>query len=209
VVPSLVVWRDIKHSSTPTPNRRRLPWRDPNLWLQLLAVLLLAVGLAQPSVGTGSVSRWIVLLDASLTMSATDVQPTRFHAVLGRIADRWGRHPSGERVSLLFVGPRARLIAEDWPAGPELGSLLHDIEPTAGRADWLGAASYAASLAADEPAARVVVGTDAFGAAPALAALAEAGFPPDSIQMIRVGAGLVNAGVDEVVAEARPDRPST
>lgn len=73
VVASLVVWRRLQAESAPTPSRRSFPWRDPLLWLQLVAAALLVLALARPVVGDGAASRWVVLVDASLPMSAADV----------------------------------------------------------------------------------------------------------------------------------------
>ncbi len=205
VVPSLVVWRRVQADSAATPSRRSFPWRDPLLWLQLLAAALLVTALARPVVGGGAAARWVVLVDASLSMSATDVEPSRFDAALREVARRWGARASSGRVSLVAVGPSARVVAADWPAGTGLRPALDGLEVSAAPADWRGAAARAASLAADG--ARVAVVTDEYGRGPALAALEDAGVAAGDVRVVSVGGGLANVGVGQVRAEPRGSRP--
>lgn len=57
---------------------RRLPLRDPLLLLQLLAALALTLLLAGPTLARSTHVHDIVVLDALIGMSATDVAPDRF-----------------------------------------------------------------------------------------------------------------------------------
>ncbi|HEX7040942.1 MAG TPA: VWA domain-containing protein [Trueperaceae bacterium] len=205
VVASLVVWRRLQAESAPTPSRRSFPWRDPLLWLQLVAAALLVLALARPVVGDGAASRWVVLVDASLPMSAADVEPSRFDAALRAVGERWGGPASSGRVSLVSVGPSARVVAADWPAGPGLRRSLAELRVSAGPADWQGAAARAASLAAEG--ARVAVVTDEYGREAALAALGSAGVPASEVRVLSVGGGLANVGVGDVKVEPRGERP--
>src|SRR5690606_15160277 len=123
----------------------------------------LILALARPAVGGAAGAHWIVLIDASLSMNAVDVEPNRFEAARELVAERWAAGTSSGRVSVIEVGPHARVVAADWPAGPTLGPLLDDLEVSAGRADWAGAAVRAAGLAARDGATRLAVVTDAFG----------------------------------------------
>src|SRR5690606_12412537 len=194
-------------AGTTTPSRRSLPWRDPLLWLQLLAATLLIFALARPLLGNNATDKWVVLLDASLSMNATDVEPDRFHAALGVIEERWGERGSSGRVSLISAGPGARLLASGWPAGPELGRLLESLVPSAGEADWAGAAARAASLVARAQTTRVAVVTDAFGSPAAQTALADAGIDTAAVETVILGSSLANVGVAGVRAELRGDSP--
>ncbi len=206
VVPSLVVWRMVQTSTAPVASKRSFPWREPLLWLQLLAVALLVVALARPVVGGAPDTHWIVLVDASLAMTSTDVEPSRFDAARRTVSETWGGRAAQGRVSLVSVGPVARLLADGWPAGPGLDDALAGVYPSAGPADWQGAAARAASLDRGER-SRVVVVTDAFGAANALAALEAAAFAPSEVDFVSVGTALINVGVGDVAAEPRGDRP--
>jgi len=203
IVPSLVVWRTVPVGSAVSPSRRSLPWRDPLLWLQLLAVAVLTLALARPEIG-GAPPRWVVVVDASLSMTATDPEPDRLAAAAGVVMERWGARGAVGSVSLVSAGPRARLLAADRPAGPGLAGALIDLEAAAGPADWLGAAVRAAELAA--AGGRVAVITDDYGGEDALAALASVGFARDVVEVVIVGGGLANVGVTDVRVEPRGDR---
>ncbi|HZW28922.1 MAG TPA: VWA domain-containing protein [Trueperaceae bacterium] len=205
VVPSLVVWRRVRTESAPAPSRRSFPWRDPLLWLQLLAIALLTLALARPVLGEFGDARWVVLLDASLSMSATDVAPSRFDEARREVERRWGGRGANGTVSLVSVGPSARLVTADWSSGPGLRRALAELQVSAGPADWSGAAARAASLAADG--ARVAVVTDGFGRGQALEALAAVGIAAEDVAVVSVGAGLVNVGVGGVKVEPRGSRP--
>src|SRR5690606_27540854 len=117
VVASLVVWRRVQQAGGVVPSRRKFPWQEPSLWLQLLAATILILALARPSVGSEAGIRWLVLIDSSLSMNAVDVEPNRFEAARDLLAKRWGDRTSSGRVSVIEVGPHARVVAADWPAG--------------------------------------------------------------------------------------------
>lgn len=207
IVPSLNLWRRVDAVLAAAPNRRSLSWREASLWLQLLAASLLVLALAGPVFGAGKSDRWVVLLDTSLSMNATDVEPTRSAAAVREVKERWASPGASGRVSLVAVGVNARLVAADWPAGPGLRQAVDELEADAGKADWVGAAARAANLVAGVAGTRVAVITDAFGTSGALAALAAAGFDTESVDLISVGAELVNVGVGDVDAVARGTRP--
>ncbi len=206
-VARLALWRRVELTTVSAPQRRRIPWRDPHMWLQVLAVLVVAVALARPMLGSdGRPLHWIVVVDASTSMNAVDVEPDRFQAALALVADRWGASANGDTVSLVQAGSAAEVVAARWAAGPSLDRALTRFEPGNGAPDWSGAVSRTRALQGVED-ARVVVVTDRFGAAGARSAFAgvldDEGAPIDVILM---GDALVNVGIGDVEASLRGDR---
>jgi hypothetical protein len=210
-VASLVIWRRVADEVSAAPQRRRFPWRDPRLWVQLMAVTAATLALAGPVLGTAAPAgvHWVVLLDASVTMRATDVTPDRFSAATTLAVDRWGAGHAGrdDTVTLFRAGPVATsLVAASWRPGIELERLLLRQRPSDGVARWSEAAARAWEVRASDSAARVVVLTDAYGAGPASAALAAVG-GADWGDVIVFGDTLANVGVGDVTASPRGTRP--
>src|SRR5687768_15165189 len=87
-VPSVMLWRLLDQSLAA---RRSLKWPPPSLLLalQLLVIVLVALALAQPLLGTqrDSPQHTIYVLDASGSMRATDQSPSRFDAALRRLGE--------------------------------------------------------------------------------------------------------------------------
>ena len=122
-VPSTLLWRrsleDLHVNSLFQRLRRNLL-----LFLQLLAVLLAMLALAGPRIkGTvGQGERYVLAIDNSASMSATDVAPTRLDegqggGEEGRRRDGVGRPGDGHRV--LRPGPgRLELHGQPQPAAP-------------------------------------------------------------------------------------------
>lgn len=209
-VASLLVWRRLPATTGAAPQPRRFPWRDPRLWAQLLAVVAAVAALARPTLGAAAEPvHWIVVVDASSSMNASDVPPSRFAAAVAAIEARWGSPQGRDRVSVVRAGPTASIVASRWPTGGELATAVAALPPADGAPDWLGAARRVAALAGDGP-FRVVAFTDAYGAAAARAALDAVARPEGgdgSADVLVLGDALVNVGVGDVRAAPRGARP--
>jgi Mg-chelatase subunit ChlD len=212
-VASLVVWRRVAATTASAPERRRFPWRDPRLWLQVLAVVAAVLALAQPVLGGGGRTvHWVVVVDASTSMNAIDLAPSRLAAARATVAARWGAAAGGERVSVVRAGPTARVVAARWPTGPALVGALEALAPGDGPPDWAGAAARVRAVVDPSDELRVVVLTDAYGAAAARAALAATGVADAvdggvDLEVVVLGDALVNVGIGDVAAALRGDRP--
>jgi uncharacterized membrane protein len=197
-VASLVVWRRVPATAAATPQRRRFPWRDPRLWLQLLAVAGAVVALAGPSLGAGSEPvHWVVVVDASTTMNAIDVTPSRFDGAVATLMARWGAVEGRDLLSIVRAGPAAHVVAARWPVGPGLAGAVAALGPADGAPDWFGAAERVAWVGVPSDVLRVVVLTDAYGAAAARAAFG------GDVDVVVFGDALVNVGVGDVAAVPR------
>jgi hypothetical protein len=112
-VSAVFLWADLPQASTGR-TRRRLPPFTLLLLLQLLAALLGVVALARPSVPAQPPRHVALILDASASMQATDVAPTRFEAARQAAAQRLDSLRLTDQVSLIRAGQQAELLA----AGP-------------------------------------------------------------------------------------------
>jgi len=197
-VPALFLWADLPQARTGR-SRRRIPPFSWLLLLQLLAAALAAVALARP-VGPHEPPRHLALVfDASASMQATDVSPTRFEAARARALDRLNALTSLDLVSLVRAGREATLITTGTADG--VRSAILALQP--GRT--APAIREALALASTEVAAtperrgQILLLTD--GAWP----------PPESIgplaaplEVGAVGGGSENQAISSVVVRMDP-----
>lgn len=207
VVPSLVVWRTLEAGAGRGAWRPRVRWRDPLLWLQTLAVVVLVLAAARPVLNAGDGPRHtIVLVDTTLAMQALDVEPSRFEAAVATLRDAWARERAGEVVSLVAVGTWARVEAARWQPGSELARRLERLRVSDGSPDWAGAALRASVLARPSDETRVTVLTAPSNAAAARAALEGSGFAASQVSVAAFGGEPLNLGIGESVATPRSAR---
>ena len=82
-VPAIFLWAELPQAPTGRSRRRRPPF-SLLLLLQLLAAVLAALALARPAAAGDPPRHLALILDASASMQATDVAPTRFDAARAR-----------------------------------------------------------------------------------------------------------------------------
>ena len=149
------------------------PWqrlrRSFLLLLQLLLVVLLAFLAAQPFVERpATLARdLVVVIDASASMAATDVAPTRLEAAKQAALDALRDLPSGGRVSVVAAGATPRVVANATADMGRVRAALSGITASAATADMGEALALASALAARAGDAQVLVATDAAFAPPA------------------------------------------
>jgi len=104
-----------------------------------------------PSVTTGSV---VVLLDASASMHATDIRPTRFEAARTAVRDLIDGLESGARMTLILVAKQPQVLASMENDRAVLRRALENIPkdkaPSQGAANWQAAFALAAGAASDQ-----------------------------------------------------------
>ncbi len=157
-VSSTLLW-----SSILKDQQANAPWqklkRNLLLLLELLILASLVLGLARPflpihAVASGSVT---VLLDASASMNATDVTPSRFEAARRTIGNLVNSLPAGSRMTLILVGQASRTLIAGESDKTLLKRALGDAGVTQGGADWQSAFSLAAAAARFDPAGTTTV----------------------------------------------------
>lgn len=160
-ISSTLLWRMLLRD-----REANAPWqklkRNLLLLLQLLVLALLVLALARlfwpvPVVASGTV---VVLLDASASMNATDVSPSRFEA--GRAAARQLIEglAAGGRLTLIQVGYQPGVLASASSDKEILRQALDRAQVSSGPADWeaaLALASGAVRAGAVEDSSLVII----------------------------------------------------
>ncbi|MEP7361364.1 MAG: VWA domain-containing protein [Chloroflexota bacterium] len=149
------------------------PWqklrRSLLLLLQLLLALLLAFVVARPfSEHPAGLARDLVLVvDASASMSATDVFPDRLTAAKRLAQEQLAQVPSDGRVSVICAGDTARVVANEATDRGRISQAIESCAASTSASDLTDALKLANSLAKRARGAEVLVVTDdAFSASP-------------------------------------------
>jgi Ca-activated chloride channel family protein len=197
-VPAIFLWADLPQASTGR-SKRRWPPITLLLLLQLLAATLAAFALARPATPSEPPRHLALILDASASMQATDVAPTRFDAARARAIDRITTMRPTDIVSLIRAGREARLVVSGAPDAAR--SALSTAQPGAAGAAIREALALASSQLAATPERRgqIVILTDAAWPAPEpVGPLAAA------VDVVAVGGGSDNQAVSGVSVRMDP-----
>jgi len=152
------------------------PWqklrRSLLLLLQLLLAVLLAFVVARPfsEHPAGLAKDLVLVIDASASMSATDVFPDRLTAAKRIAREQLAQVPSDGRVSLIAAGDTARVVANEATDRGRISQAIESIQASTSASDLTDALKLANSLAKRARGAEVLVVTDdAFSASPDVA----------------------------------------
>jgi hypothetical protein len=161
VVPALHLWPDqIRDRQANVPwQRLRFSWL---LLLQLLVAAFLVAAAIQPALPASAslAPHSIVLLDASASMQAKDVQPSRFDEAkrqVGAMIDQLGPQ---DRMTLIVVQSTPRIVASGAGDHDAMHRALNGIAPTNGPADLSAALSLAAGIVRSGEDARAYLFSD-------------------------------------------------
>ena len=146
LVSSTLLWRKLLRDREANAPWQRLR-RNLLLILQLLILAALVLALARPYLPTPSVvsGSVVVLLDASASMQATDVEPSRFEQAR-EIVDEWiGNLGGDDRMTLILAGRLPRVLASASNDREALREALAAAQPEAGSADWPAALPWQAA----------------------------------------------------------------
>ncbi len=170
------------------------PWqklkRNLLLFLQLLILAALVIAFARPAFQTATVASGsvIVLLDASASMNATDVAPSRFELARQTIQTLIDGLSGNSRMTLILVSaaPHALTAAETDHA--LLKKALSEAAPTLSSADWQSAFALAAGAAHGGADVTTLIVSD--GGLPA-------GLPslPGDVRYVPIGADVDNLSI--------------
>src|SRR5438128_2954087 len=161
IIPALHLWpNQIRDRQANVPWQRLRPsWL---LFLQLLAAAVLVAAAVQPVLSAGAVlaRHSIVLLDASASMQATDVTPSRLGEAkrqVNAVIDQLGPL---DRMTVIAVGPASRIIASVTGDRDALHRAVNGITPSNGAADLSSALALAAGLVRSGDDARAYLFSD-------------------------------------------------
>ena len=193
IVPALHLWPDqIRDRQANVPWQRLRPsWL---LFLQLLAAAVLVAAAVQPALPAGaSLARHsIVLLDASASMQATDVAPSRLGEAKRQVDALIDQLGPADRMTVIAVGPVPRIIASVTGDRDALHRAVNGVAASNGPADLSGALALAAGLVRAGDDARAYLFSD--GIVQPLRSSFSAGLP-FPVEYHRVGVSGENVGL--------------
>ena len=184
-IPSVMLW-----PASSAERRSARPWQrlrnHPLLWLQVLVALLLAIAAAQPFIPAEAADqRLIVLLDASGSMRAHDVAPSRWDAARAAVTDLTRTLGPDQTVSVIRADDAPRILVTDTRDAALVESILADETPAFGAIDTATTLSLAAGIARGVPSEWVLVGDGDF---PEATPAAGTGVPPQTrFRFVRIG----------------------
>lgn len=128
------------------------------LWLQLAAAALLALGAAGPVAYLGRPSpSLIVLLDASASMQATDVAPSRFDRAKDEVLFLARGLDRGATLTLITFARQPQVVVQQAGDPRKVEQALRELKPTPFRGNIAPALSLARALAEGQGQARLVL----------------------------------------------------
>ncbi len=191
-VSSLLLWQQVVRDRQANAPWQRLK-RNLLLLLQLLILALLVMALARPffNVRARVQGNVVLLLDASASMQATDVAPSRFAAAQAAALDLVDRLAPGDTVTVIAVEETPQVLAATGADRASVKQALAAARPTFGSADWDAALTLAAANAATRPnSTLVIIGDGALDqATTSLAAL------PVPTEFVPIGQAAHNQGI--------------
>ena len=197
-VPAVFLWADLPQAASGR-RRRRMPPFSWLLLLQLLAASVLAVALARPSVPSDPPRHVAVILDASGSMQATDVAPSRFEVARRSALERIRKLRPSDLVSVIQAGKTASLIAAGAP--DRVSGSVQQAQP--GRSapairESLALASTRISATPERP-GQILLFTDVAWSAPD-----PVGPLAAPVEVVPTGGGSNNQAINSVVIRMDP-----
>lgn len=142
------------------------PWqrlrRSLLLLLQLLLAIALALVVARPFTErpAGLARDLVMIVDASASMAATDVFPSRLEAAKRAAVERLADLPSDGRVSVIEAGGTARLVANELGDRGRVARAIQSIQQSSASSSLADALTLADALAARAEGSGILVVTD-------------------------------------------------
>lgn len=178
--------------------RLRFSWL---LLLQLLILLALVLALARPfsEVKTITTGRIVLLLDASASMRATDVEPNRFAAARAVGLELVENLGADDTMTVIRVSGVPEVLAAASRDKLVLRDAIDEARPADVSADWFGAMTLAAAGAVGVDELKVVIVTDG-------------GLPPDlppvpgDVRFVPVGESASNVALAALATSSLPGR---
>ena len=173
LISSTYLWRQVVQDTEANTPWQRLR-RNLLLLLQLLILLLMALALARPfiTVPTVSAGKIALLIDASASMTATDIaSQSRFSAAIEQARQIVNNMNPLDIISVIRVADHAEPLTAYTADKSELRRALDNMEASHGAADWDTALTLAAAGASGaEHFSIVMISDGGIGAAASLPA---------------------------------------
>lgn len=209
VVPSTLLWqRYLAETQASAPLQRlRKNWL---LWFQLLLLALMVLALARPyfSGKTSEAGLQVVILDASASMQATDVQPSRFESARRealKLVDglRTGLGSRNQQMLIMVAGANAEVRQSATSEKAALRRAITAAAVTDSTTRLAEALRVAETLTRERADAEVHLFSDGAGVD-----LSE--FAAKDLRLVfhRIGERAENAGIVAMDVKANPENPS-
>lgn len=200
-VSSTFLWQQLVRDREANAPWQRLRWN----WLLLLQLLILAalvLALARPfvEVKTITTGRIVLLLDASASMTATDVEPSRFAVARSIGLDMVDTLGPDDTMTVIRVGAVPEVLAAASRDRLVLREAIESAEAGEVSADWQAAMTLAAAGA---------VGVDALN----VVLISDGGLPPDlppipgNVRYVPVGESASNLAISALAVGDLPGQP--
>lgn len=201
-VSSILLWKQLLRDRQANAPWQRLK-RNLLLILQLLILAAIVLAFARPAVETSTVASGsvIVLLDASASMNATDVKPSRFEAAR-KIAQTFIEGLSGtSTMTLILVEQTPRVLVSSETDKSTLKNSLAKARSSHGQGDWQGAFALAAGAAQGNQEVTTVILSDG--------GLPDSGLPslPGEVRYVPIGDSGENLAITALALRPAPGGP--
>jgi len=182
------------------------PWQRLRFsWLLLLQLLILAalvLSLARPFVDIKTITtgRIVLLLDASASMQATDVQPSRFAQAREIGLDLVDTLGADDTMTVIRVADVPEVLAAASRDKLVLREAIREAQPSDASANWIAAMTLAAAGAVGVDELKIVIVSDG-------------GLPPDvppvpgDVRFVPVGAHGANLAISALATASLPGQP--
>lgn len=203
VISSTYLWQQIlqdKEANTPWQRLKR----NLLLFLQLIILALIVLALARPylAVPTVSSGQTALLIDASASMNAADVdEGTRFDAAKAQARAIVDTLSAGAVATVIRVGAQPEVLTPYTADREALRDAIDAAQPGTGSADWLAALTLASAGGAGAEDFAVVLITDGgVGEADNLPRISI----PGAVRFVSVGESADNIALTALAARALP-----
>ncbi len=179
------------------------PWQKlritPLLLLQLLAAIFIVLVLARPAIFSSSPisGDTIIILQASASMQATDVAPSRFQVAKSQISDLIDGLGPADRLSLITMARSPQVLIANSSDQSQLQAALQRATVTNQDADLEQALSLATSLAAGNSNVHVLIVGDGHVLQPDQPLQV-----PFSVEYLRIGTDAPNVALLALASRA-------
>lgn len=207
-VSSLMLWQQVVQDRQANAPWQRLR-RNLLLLLQLLILALLVLALARPyfTVEARVQGNVVMLLDASASMQATDVAPSRFAAAQAEAQALIERLGPDDAVTLIAVERTPRVLVSTSTDREAVRRSLSQAQASNSPADWEAALTLAAANAAARPNTSLVIVSDGGLVSTGPEEAIDLSRLPAPVEVITVGQRANNQGLVSLALRDGPDGP--
>jgi hypothetical protein len=195
IVPSTLLWKQaLEDMRAETPFQKLRS--SLLLMLQLLILVLITAILSAPQfVSSASLSRrWILVMDCSASMKATDAKPSRFEYAKDQLIQRLNKLPGSDMVLVLSLSSETSIAQQFTSDSVEAGEKLESLKTEDVPGDWRQLIKILEPLQKDNPPPQIIIASDFANVSPAL-------ISPISFDPIIAGNSGHNIGITRVASK--------